>query len=123
MLSNSFSGRVLTALLCGSALAGSALAGEVSFTQSIPLTTTNWNNAVVLPKFDPDLGILESVLITLDAHIEGDIRFEELGNAPQTVTTQLSVKIEVFRRDMTSILSVEPSVTHVDTVTAHDGTT
>lgn len=123
MLFRTLSGRIAPALVCGATLVAAASAGSVSYSGSIPVQTTDWTNSVTVPRFDPALGILKVVRVTLDGHIEGSIFFESQDPLPQVVTTNLTATIEVFRPDTSLIVSASPAVQHVDAVGAFDGLT
>lgn len=123
MRARSISGRTLLALACSPLLAGAAFAGQVSFSDSVPVQTTDWTSSVTVSKFDPALGILTGVRIDLDGHIEGSIFFESQDPQPQVVTTNLTATIELTRPDASLIVSASPQVTHVDAVGAFDNLT
>jgi hypothetical protein len=95
----------------------------VSFTDTIPLTTTNWTDAVTVSKFDPDLGDLLSVDFELEAFTSGAAMFESLDASPATVTLNFSVSIALQRPDMSVLLTSSPSVQTIDNATAYDGIT
>ncbi len=120
MLFRTLSTKIALALVCGASLAGAVGAGQQSFSDSIPVQTTDWTNSVTVSKFDPAIGILQSVKVTLDAHIEGSIFFESQDPLPQVVTTNLTATIELFRPDTSLIVSASPAVQHVDSVGAFD---
>lgn len=121
MFSKTTLGRALPAFLAGACVSGFAAAGQVSFTDNVPLTTTNWTQSVTLSKFDPALGDLQSVIVTLQAHNEGSAAFENQDAAPATVTMTFSTRVEVQRPDLTPLLFGEPTVNTSDSVTAFDG--
>ncbi|MEM7516325.1 MAG: choice-of-anchor E domain-containing protein, partial [Planctomycetota bacterium] len=94
----------------------------ISFTDSIPLMTTSWTDEVEVPRFDPDLGILKSVRVTLNGSIIGSSAFESLDNKPTTVNTTFSATMSLFRPGGTSqITTIAPSQNSTDMVTAFDG--
>lgn len=100
-----------------------ASAQSVSFTDTIPLTTTNWSDTVTVSRFDPDLGDLLSVDFELEAFTEGAAMFESLDAQPATVTLNFSVSIALQRPDMSVLLTSSPTVQTIDNATAYDGTT
>lgn len=99
-----------------------ASADTLTYTDSVPLSTTNWSLSVTIPKFDPSLGDLTSVTFKLGAHIESVVKFESLDAAPATVTTSLSGEMHLKRPDLTDILVVLPSSSQSENVAAFDGT-
>ena len=82
------------------ALAGSASANiaTVQYDDTVNLASTNWNDTVSFPQFDPNLGTLLSVTFELGGHVEGSAKFESLDNAPATVTMNLAAEIDLQRR-------------------------
>ena len=103
-------------------LAGIAAAEQVCYNSSFELASTNWSDAMVLPKFDPALGALDSVSWTVAGHVEGSASFESLDAQPATVTTLLQARISLLRPDHTPLQIVLPVVSHSDSASAFDGT-
>ncbi|MBS1825001.1 MAG: PEP-CTERM sorting domain-containing protein [Acidobacteria bacterium] len=85
------------------------------------LATTNWAGNVTVPKFDPTLGNLQSVSVTLKGSLDGDIQIESLDAAPTTITSTLLATITLTRPDTSTIVVVIPQVQLIDNVTAFDG--
>lgn len=71
-----------------SLLAVAAQAATVSYTNSIPLSTTNWSNALTLQQFDSTLGNLTGVSFAFSGLVSTLFKIESLDAAPSTVTTQ-----------------------------------
>ena len=46
-------------------------ATTMSYTASVPLTATDWATSLSFPQFNPSLGTLNSVTLSLDGHIGG----------------------------------------------------
>ena len=114
---------------CTIALISAGMAGfveaqqlEICDTDSIPLMTTSWADEVELDRFDPNLGILKNVVVTLTGRIVGQAAFESTDNKPSTVTTTFSASMSVFRPGMMSALTtINPEQNFVDMVLAGDG--
>jgi len=98
-----------------------ANADMVSYGGSVPLATTNWSSAITIPKFDPTLGILNSIAFELSGNLLGTARFENLDALPSTVTMFLSSQIRMLRPDTSIILVAIPIVATADYVAAFDG--
>ncbi len=113
--------RVLSVLVAAIAGVGTAHGAMVSYSASIPPTSTDWTSSVSIPQFDPVLGTLDSVDIELRGEVSGNIQFESLDAANSTVTTSLSASIILMRPDLTVMASAAPFVSHVDPVSAFDG--
>jgi hypothetical protein len=72
------------------ALAAPVAANQVCHTASTPLLSTNWSNQVVVPRFDPGLGTLDSVTLELVGHVEGSASAESLDGSPSVLTFNFS---------------------------------
>lgn len=109
------------ALLTPLALAGGPPTQQICHTASIPLQSTNWNNSITVPKFDPALGQLVSINFNLAGHIEGSVREESLDASPTVVTTNFQAQITLTRPDLTVIVVTIPIANFNDSFTAFDG--
>lgn len=108
-------------LICAIA-SSSALADEVTYSGSVPLTTTNWSSSISIPKFDPTLGNLTGLTFSLTGYVQGSAKFESLDAAPATVTMDVAAQIKLQRPDLTDLVVVLPTVSTSDSVTMFDGT-
>jgi hypothetical protein len=120
--------RFTFATLCGVALlagVSSAIGGGVSsplcFNDQINLQTTNWNQSVSVSKFDPALGILTRVELTLKGDVVGSASIESLDAGASTVTTDYQAAISLTRPDLSILLVSTPTAHFVDNLTAFDG--
>ncbi|MBM3777318.1 MAG: PEP-CTERM sorting domain-containing protein [Acidimicrobiia bacterium] len=103
--------------------AGSAQAASITVnSNTIANTTTNWSNNLVFNQFDPSLGTLTSILLTLFGNVAGTAKFESLDAAPATVTMKLQAQITLTRPDTSTLVTVLPVVTVIESVAAFDGT-
>lgn len=75
------------------AFAGAANAAVISFSDSIPTTTTNWTDLLTLSKFNPTLGSLTSVRFLYSTEVNTTARIESLDAAPATVTINTSASV------------------------------
>ena len=118
--------KVGTGFLCVLSLTLPALAGSITYTDSIPFQTTNWDLSVSIPKWDPALypgQTLDQVIFSLGGAVKGSIKFESLDAAPATVTTQLKAQITLQRPDLTTLVVVLPVASNTDNVAEYDGIT
>lgn len=115
--------RLLTASLCITLLAsvGCALAGTLTYTGTIPLATTNWNNSISIPQFDPSLGTLTGITFILTGRVEGSAMLENLETVSADVTVDLSAKITLMRPDTSVLVAAIPVVSVTENVAAFDG--
>ncbi len=95
----------------------------VEFEDEILLQTTNWSDTLTVSKFDPDLGNLLSVGITLEADTLGTAAFESSDAQASVVTLNFEVSITLDHpTNMMPLAAASPSVMTVDNATAFDGT-
>ncbi len=111
---------ILVALLC---LVGIASASQISYTASVGLAPTNWNTVLNIPKFDTMGGTLtlQSIDITIDGKVVGQAGFENMSNAPVTVTLDLQAILRLKRPDNSNIWVQVVSATETASVEAKDG--
>lgn len=115
--------KLISCGLCALCLALPAVAGVVTYSDSIPLQTTNWNLSVSIPKWDPALfpgQVLDQIIFSLSGAVEGSVKFESLDAAPATVTTELKAQITLQRPDLSTLVVILPLANNVDNVTAYD---
>lgn len=115
--------RPMLALLVavGFASAATAQLSQVCFNDSIPLQPTNWMQNVTLPKFNPNLGTLQSIDFTLSATATGAARVESLDNSPTLVTLTFQSTVTLTRPDNSVIVVTIPQVQFMDPLSAADG--
>jgi len=111
------------ALAAAISLSGvAASAATVEFSDTINLTVTNWMLDASVSQFDPSLGTLESVMITLDGSVEGAAKAESLDNARATVTLDLAAQIVASTSLLGDVANVLPIVSTQAGLDAFDGT-
>jgi len=101
-------------------VATSARAGVITYTQSFPLTDTNWSADLSFPKFDPSLGQLTSIQFSLGGFVTGTAAYESLDSEPSDVTLKLQASERLFRPDNSQILITIPTVSALRHATAFD---
>lgn len=113
----------LTPLLGACLFASAPLHADVlQFSDSHPLSLTNWNDTLSIPKFDPALGTLQSVQLTFEGLLAGDASIENFAASRSVVTTTLSAEIQLQNRDTSVLVQLNPQVANVAALTAFDGT-
>ena len=100
---------------------GCADATTLSYTRTIPLSTTNWANSISVPKFDASLGTLNQITFTLNGHVEGAARLENLETIPANITVNLSAMLKMMRPDTSVIVVTIPVVSVTELIAAFDG--
>ena len=58
-------------------------AQTITYTDTIPLQPTNWDEQLSLPRFDPALGILTEIEFLLTGEVDGTAKVENLDAAPE----------------------------------------
>ncbi len=105
------------------ALAAAVQAAEITYTQTVPLSKTNWEaTTVTIPQFNGP-GTLVGVKLVLNGHVEGTAKFESLDPQPTTVTMNLQALLKLTKPDNTLIVQVLPVAATSDAVTAYDNAT
>ena len=84
---------------------GSAKAESISFTTTVPFTRTDWANTMSVPQFDPTLGILTSIEMTLTGAISGTVGVENQGANPINVLVQEQATERITLPDNTLLQS------------------
>lgn len=97
-------------------------AGQTCVTSSVPLTLTNWNQTVSIPRFDSSLGVLTAVHVQLGAHLEGSAGVENPSFFGEVVPMQFAVQTSITRPDNTLILVATPSQNFAPHLSGYDGT-
>lgn len=96
-------------------------AAQLTYTDTIPLSTTNWANSISIPKFDATLGTLDQITFILAGHIEGAASLENLETVPANVTVDLSAKLKLMRPDTSVIVVTIPVASVTELIPAFDG--
>lgn len=118
----------LAAALVVLLLAGTAQAASVTYNYFGPMQDTNFSTFVTLPLFNPVLGTLDSVDITLTGHALGDIAFENanLFNPPSffapaaTFTYAVQATVTIQKPDLTNLVGLLPTTGGVLNLPAFD---
>jgi hypothetical protein len=100
----------------------SAQTQQVCFTDSIPLTNTNWNLSVNIPKFDAGLGTLTQIDFMLTGNIQGSAAVESTDTSPTVVQLQFQATLTLTRPDLSVIVVTVPLANFNDSLGAADGT-
>lgn len=117
---NTFRSSLAALLVAGTAMSAAAQTQTVCFSGQIPLQPTNWSSSVSIPKFDPNLGTLQSISFQLTGNVQGTARAESLDAAPTIVNTSFSANITLTRPDNTPIVVTLPLANFSDSFTAFD---
>ncbi len=114
---------LLAAILCVATVTGlaSPTMGEtLTYSQSFKPRKPGWSSTFRAPQFDPTLGTLESVVISLTGRTEGVAAFENLGESPADVQIRYTAEFQLVQ-DSSPILVASPTLELSDVVSAFDG--
>jgi hypothetical protein len=98
-----------------------AQAADSVYTRNLPLTPTDFDNAVTLPKFNSQLGTLDRVEISFTSKLKGSVQFESLDAGPTFVTTEMNGWLDLFGPDQSLLASANPTTTRSIRLRAFDG--
>jgi hypothetical protein len=114
--------RLCSFLVTAVALSSAARAGQVCYSSDVPPSFTNWTQRLGVPQFDPNLGVLNSVSVSFSGRLQGSLRFESLDAKPAVVSSVYAAQIVLaLQGDPNSLVSLTPSQSFNDAVTAFDG--
>lgn len=94
-----------------------------TWTDTIPVASTNWSGNLSVPLFNPSLGSLISVDITLDGSVSGTAKYENLSASPATINLNLQATITLTKPDTSTLVQIIPLANISDPATAYDLTT
>ncbi|MBN2377995.1 MAG: choice-of-anchor E domain-containing protein [Sedimentisphaerales bacterium] len=113
---------LLFALILCSLFTGSAQAAlfSDSHSDSISLTATNWSDVVTVPKFDPALGVLQSIVFDMEAMVNGVAGFENRDDNSATITLELIAIVTLKNPGGGNLLVTIPTASVTETVAFYD---
>lgn len=74
----------------------------------VPLQPTDWNKQLIFPKFNPALGKLTSVEISVTATVSGDMAYENKDPISATVLLSLTAYLRLQRPNQTDLYTILP---------------
>ena len=119
--------RRLAPIVCAAALllsgAQHAQADTISFdSATLGLEMTSWDSLLSLQQFNPALGQLQSVTLTLTGDLFGSAFVESRNNTARTLQVQLGATLTLSRPDGSTLLDVVPLITETFNAARFDGT-
>lgn len=116
--------QILAAGVAVLALATAGQAATVIYTSGTvgPLNTSFTNVPLNLQQFDPTLGTLTGISITLNGSVNSTIRFESLDGQPSTIVGTSAATVTLSRPGGSPIVVTLPTQTRTANVAAFDGT-
>lgn len=94
---------------------------EIQVSDTVPLTRTDWQDPMSIPKFDPAIGILQGVKVQLTGLLQGDAKFESLDAKPTIIVVEMGARIELQRPDGSILVIAAPTTAVPTAVEAFDG--
>src|SRR5579871_170702 len=116
--------KTISALLAGAValVATAASAATVSYTSNtISDTRTNYSTSLNLQQFDPSLGTLTGISVTLYGDVTGNAQAQSLDSSATTVTLNLEATLTLDRPNNTTIVVTTPVVSEVANLGAYTG--
>ncbi|MEM7715053.1 MAG: choice-of-anchor E domain-containing protein [Cyanobacteria bacterium P01_A01_bin.68] len=113
---------MVTALAAILAPINAAQATTLTYESSVDLEKTNFEKQITLPKFDSDLGELESVLFELSGNVQGSVSLENEDAQAAVVTGNLAAEISLKKPDDSLLLVALPTASVEQELSAYDGT-
>lgn len=97
-------------------------AESLVYTDTVPIQAMNWSEPLTFPQFDPSLGILTSVEITVSGDISGSIGYENFpGQTPISVTGQVSAALLLNLPQSQLLLASRELISVTDSAGIYDG--
>lgn len=105
--------------------AGAAQAATITYTSAlIAPDYTDWDDSFYsLQKFDPSMGMLNSITFKLWGTVQGDIGVESTDRQATTITANLSGTLTLYRPDTSVLVVTTPLSSLLFMATAYDGNT
>ena len=114
--------RILCLALAMCLVSTIASAGVQTVTDTVALQDLNIDTTMTVPQFNPALGVLQSVKITLGGHVEGTAAFENMGPPPAvSITWALQASMTLKKPDTSVLVVTLPSAGDTETVDGYDG--
>ena len=114
---------LLTSIVVGgmTLLAGTAHASSITYSNSLPDAGTDWSNFMSLTKFDPSLGTLTGIDLTLTGDVAGSAGYESRNAVATEISLLLKARITLNRPDNTQLVVVLPLLNDIIEAPSYDG--
>lgn len=115
--------KLIIALLAACLLLGAGVswAAAVSYEASVSPQTASWAQSAVFPKFNPVMGTLTAVKVSLTGSVDGTAGIESFDAEAQQVEAAARADIAVFGPDKAALVSAKPAATKTAALAAFDG--
>lgn len=101
---------------------GAAKAESLVYTDTVPIQAMNWNRTLTLPQFNPTLGILTHVEITVTGGISGSIGYENFpAQTPVSVTGQVNAQLQLNLPQNQFLLASRELISITESASGYDG--
>jgi hypothetical protein len=115
-----FLAAVLAAVLVPITAANATTLTTVKYESSVDVQKTNFDKFVTIPKFNPNLGKLQSVFLQLESKVEGSIRLENTDAKSANVTANLAAEVSLLKPDNSILLTTLPTASITKQFAADD---
>ncbi|MBI5838182.1 MAG: choice-of-anchor E domain-containing protein [Candidatus Eisenbacteria bacterium] len=110
------------ACLAAGAVAAPVRAFTLSYSATLPVQTTSWAYAVEIPRFNPAMGVLQSVTVSVRDSLVAGFMFENLSSiAGASMRDSSRAVVQVLRPDNSGIVSASAAVERTASVGVFDG--
>jgi hypothetical protein len=116
-----FLAAVLAAVLAPITAASATTLTTVKYGSSVDVQKTNFDKFVTIPKFNPDLGTLQSVFVQLGSEVKGSIKLENTDAKSADITTNLAAEVSLLKPDNSILLTTLPTASITKQFAADDG--
>ena len=93
----------------------------LTFSDTIPPRTLDWEDTLTFSKFPPGLGILTGIDIEINASIDGSLAVENLYDSASTISSTTDVNIQLTRPDGSELAASVATQTNADAFHVFDG--
>ncbi len=87
----------------------------------VDVQKSNFDKFVTIPKFNPDLGILQNVFVQLGSEVKGLIKLENTDAKSADITANLAAEVSLLKPDSSILLTTLPTASITKQFAADDG--
>ncbi|MBI3336377.1 choice-of-anchor E domain-containing protein [Candidatus Peregrinibacteria bacterium] len=93
----------------------------LTFSDTIPPRTIDWEDTLTFSKFPPGIGALTGIDIAINASIDGSLAVENLHDTASTISSTTDVDIQLTRPDGSELATSIATQTNADAFPVFDG--
>ncbi len=111
---------VLAIFLAPTSAAHATTLSTVKYESSVDVQKSNFDKFVTIPKFNPDLGILQNVFVQLGSEVKGLIKLENTDAKSADITANLAAEVSLLKPDNSILLTTLPTASITQQFAADD---